>query len=107
MFRGSPSTMPVPWDPVHLAAWTHFIARLVERYRDHPAIALVHMTDASANGFEMQLPFTPEDRQGWQRIGYTTDRHSASWRSVIDAFAAAFPHTGLRTRSRSGHGSPV
>ncbi len=52
-FRGSSMTMPVPWDSVYLSAWTNFIAKLGERYRDDPSIALVHMTHSTLNGFEM------------------------------------------------------
>lgn len=90
-FRGSPMTMPVPWDSLYLSAWTNFIAKLGARYRDDPTITLVHITHSTLNGFEMQIPFSPQDQQAWQQIGYTADRHIQSWKSVMDAFAAAFP----------------
>lgn len=94
-FRGSPMTMPVPWDSVYLSAWTNFIAKLGERYRDNPTITLVHITHSTLNGFEMQLPFSPQDQQAWLQVGYTPDRHIQSWKSVMDAFASAFPSKPL------------
>jgi uncharacterized protein (TIGR03437 family) len=90
-FRGSPSSIPVPWDPVYLSAWSKFVVQLGARYRDHPDIALVHMTHSTANGFEMQLPFGPADIANWQKVGYTVDKEIASWKAVMDAFRQAFP----------------
>lgn len=87
--------MPLPWDVRFLAEWTEFIAALGQRYGDHPQITLIHMTNASANGFEMQLPFTPVDVQAWNAAGYSAALHIASWETVIDAFAAAFPNKPL------------
>ncbi|HPF40882.1 MAG TPA: beta-galactosidase [Phycisphaerae bacterium] len=87
--------MPLPWDGRFLDEWTAFIAALGQRYNDHPQITLVHMTSATANGFEMQLPSTPTDTQNWNAAGYTTALHVASWETIIDAFAAAFPDKPL------------
>lgn len=94
-FRDGAAAMPVPWDRVYLAAWSDFIKRLGERYRDRKEIAVVHITHASFNGFEMQLPSSPADRVAWQAAGYSEQRLLASWKSVIDAFAQAFPRTAL------------
>jgi hypothetical protein len=94
-FRGSTTTMPVPWDPVHLARWTDLIRRVGERYRAEPHLALVHMTHATANGFEMQLPFTPTDQSNWHAIGFSHRRVIDAWKTVMDAFRDAFPTTPL------------
>lgn len=94
-FRDRTAAMPVPWDRVYLAAWSDFIKRLGERYRDRKEIAVVHITHASLNGFEMQLPLSPADRAAWQSVGYSERRLLASWKSVIDAFAQAFPRTAV------------
>jgi hypothetical protein len=90
-FRGSAVTMPVPWDAVYLTAWRSFIGELGQRYRDDPDLALVHATHSTANGFEMQLPFSPVDQQAWTSAGYTPERAAEAWNSALDAFAAAFP----------------
>ncbi len=87
--------MPLPWDGRFLSEWSELIAALGERYDGHPQISLVHMTSSTANGFEMQIPFSPPDTQNWMAIGYDAALHAQSWRTVIDAFAAAFPTTPL------------
>lgn len=94
-FHGDAETMPVPWDESFLTDWTAFITELGDRYRDRQVISLVHVTHSTLNGFEMQIPFSPSDEQQWLAIGYETSLHTASWLSVIDAFATAFPDTPL------------
>jgi hypothetical protein len=96
LFRGTtPAKMPVPWDRIFLDRWTSFVAAAGERYGDHPALALIHITTSSGNGFEMQLPSTPTDTANWNAIGYTVDRHVNAYKEVIDAFDEAFPNTPL------------
>jgi hypothetical protein len=96
LFRGTtPAVMPVPWDSVYLDAWSRCIAALGARYAGHPALALVHMTHASGNGFEMQLPSTPTDQNNWRAIGYSHRRMIDSWTRVVEYFNAAFPATPL------------
>ena len=95
-------TIPLPWDSVYLTHWTELIAQLGKRYAENPAIALVHITHASKNGFEMQLP---EERMGgrletasqgpWHDAGYTEDKHVSAMQQVITAFAMAFPNTPI------------
>jgi hypothetical protein len=91
----TPVTLPVPWDPIYLPAWTSFVKALGAHYQNNPAIALIHMTNSTGNGFEMWLPFATADVANWQKIGYTPDLEIASWETVIDAFRAAFPATLL------------
>ncbi len=92
---GATVSMPVPWDDVFLSEWTEFVAALGARYRDEPALALVHITTSSGNGFEMQLPSTPTDVANWNAIGYSVERHVDAYEEVIDAFNDAFPETPL------------
>lgn len=94
-FQGNPVTMPIPWDAVYLSAWTQFVTQLGARYAGNSTISLVHVTHSTANGFEMQLPFSPPDVQQWQSAGYLVSTHVASWQSVIDAFATAFPNHAI------------
>jgi hypothetical protein len=91
LFRGTtPTKMPVPWDPVYLSNYTQFVAALGHRYNGNATLALVHMTNSSGNGFEMQLPSTPTDINNWNTIGYTTTREVNSYKAIMDAYAAAF-----------------
>ncbi|MBI3650963.1 MAG: beta-galactosidase [Acidobacteria bacterium] len=94
-FRGGATALPVPWDEIYLSAWTSFVARLGARYQNNANITLVHITHSTSNGFEMQLPFSPIDQQAWQQIGYTEQRLIDSWKTVVDAFASAFPASPL------------
>jgi hypothetical protein len=95
LFRGAPDTLPIPWDAGHVAEWTELIAALGNRYRNDPALALVHVTHSTYNGFEMQLPFTPTDVANWQARGYSHARVINSWQRVIDSFRDAFPSAPL------------
>lgn len=94
--------IPLPWDAVYLEHWAKLIAKLGQRYAGNKTIALVHITHASKNGFEMQLP---EERVGrmpetasqgpWHDAGYSVDKHVAAVTRIIDQFATAFPNTPL------------
>jgi len=95
-FRGTPNVkMPVPWDSIYLNAWTDFISALGQRYRDRSTISLVRMTHSTYNGFEMQLALDRSANPGWTDAGYTDERAISSWKTVLDAFAAAFPSKPL------------
>jgi hypothetical protein len=93
--RRQQATMPVPWDPIFLDAWTTFIGKLGAHLEAEPTVALVHATSSTANGFDMTLPFPPLDngatRDAWTQLGYTDDLELGSWTQVLDAFGAAFP----------------
>jgi hypothetical protein len=95
LYQGTPTQMPVPWDPIFLSKWTELIRQFGARYDGNPTVALVHITNATANGFEMQLPSTPVDVANWNAIGYTPQLVINSWTQVVDAFAASFPNTPL------------
>jgi hypothetical protein len=95
-------TIPLPWDTTYLSYWHKLIAELGKRYADNPMVALVHITHASKNGFEMQLPEEriagrPETPVSgpWHDAGYTQEKHVKAIQQVITYFAEAFPHTPL------------
>ena len=94
--------IPLPWDTTYLSYWRKLIAELGKRYADNPMVALVHITHASKNGFEMQLPEEriagrPETPVSgpWHDAGYTQEKHVKAIQQVITYFAEAFPHTPL------------
>ncbi|HVZ38651.1 MAG TPA: T9SS type A sorting domain-containing protein [Candidatus Kapabacteria bacterium] len=83
-------TIPYPWDPVYLARWGDLIAHLGARYDGDTTVTLVHMTNATANGFEFFL--SPTAAFNWNAAGYSDMKVIDSWKQVIDAFNAAFPN---------------
>lgn len=88
-FRGSLTTVAVPWDTVYLQRWTALVTAVGARYDSDPTVSLVHATHATQNGFEMQLPIS--EQQAYQALGYTDSVYAQSWQSVLDAFLQAFP----------------
>lgn len=94
--------IPLPWDSIYLQYWTALIEKLGERYSDEPAVALVHITHSSKNGFEMHLPEQRVSgrretvKQGpWADAGYAINKHVSALKTVVDAFAHAFPNTPI------------
>jgi hypothetical protein len=87
--------IPVLWDEVYLRKWTALITALGRRYGHDGTVVLVHVTGATKNGLEMQLPFSQQDRREWQRIGYTPEKVIAAWKRILDLYALAFPNTPL------------
>ncbi len=93
--RGRIMTIPLPWDETYLSFWTTFIQKLGEHLRGSPDIVLVHITHATLNGFEMSLAFSPDEERAWIDQGYDATKLLRSWKTVIVAFAKAFPLTAL------------
>jgi hypothetical protein len=96
-------TIAVPWDKVFLEKWTRFISALGARYKNDTTINLVYMTNSTGNGFEMQLPFVTVPALA--DAGYTDAMMIASWKSVMDAFRAAFPNHYLTNDFHPVNGS--
>lgn len=95
VMRDNDLSLPLPWDEVYLSYYKKFIAALGERYQDSDTIALIHMTNATTNGFEMQYNFSSEAEAEFQSTGYSESALIDSWKAIIDAYAAAFPSTPL------------
>jgi len=93
--RRGATRIPVLWDKTYLEKWTVLVRALGQRYDGHATVVLVHMTGATGNGLEMQLPFRPEDRTAWQQIGFTPQKAADGWKTIVDAYAAAFPRKPL------------
>ncbi len=86
----TPSYLPIPWDETYLRYWTRFVHQLGERYRDDPAVVLVHVAGPTHFSAEMHLPKSKEDQVQWQRVGYTPKKLTDAWKRVLDAYAQAF-----------------
>ena len=87
--------IPPLWDEVYLKKWTALVRALGKQYNGEDTIVLVHITGATGNGLEMQLPFMPQDRERWNKIGYAPQKLVAAWKQIIDTFAEAFPNKPL------------
>ncbi len=89
---GAPNndTIPYPWDSTYLAEWDEMITALGNRYGSDTTITLVHITHATANGFEFFL--NPINQFDWTTVGYTDSLIVDSWKKVINTFNSAFPN---------------
>ncbi|MFH1118329.1 MAG: T9SS type A sorting domain-containing protein [Bacteroidota bacterium] len=83
-------TMPIPWDTTFLTKWTEFITETGNHYQNNSTIQLVYITNSTANGFEMQLPFDPTP--AFNSIAYTDQKVINSWKQIIDIFNVSFPN---------------
>jgi hypothetical protein len=93
--EGGEHSMPIPWDEVFLREWTDFITAFGRRYSAEPTVVFVGMAAGASKSVEMHLPKSPEAIQRFEAEGYTKERLVGSWKRVIDAWAEAFPNTGL------------
>jgi hypothetical protein len=88
---GTRMALPVPWNPVFLQEWTKLVLAMGKRYDHEPTVVLVQMAGLDYTGGEMHLPSTKEDKAHWEQMGYTKAKLVGAWRTVIDAYAEAFP----------------
>lgn len=98
-------TIAVPWDSIHLHHWTKFIKAFGQEFKNDTTIRLVYITNASTNGFEMQLPFSSSPTLA--DLNYSDTKMIASWKEVIDAFNAAFPNHYLTNDFHPVNGGDV
>jgi hypothetical protein len=96
-------TIALPWDITFLTKWTDFISALGSRYKNDTTIQLVYMTNSTANGYEMQLPFATTPTL--VAAGYTDYKMILSWQAVTDAFNMAFPNHYLSNDFHPVNGS--
>lgn len=96
-------TIAIPWDSTYLAQWQEFVAELGNKYKNDTTITLVYITNSTANGFEMQMPF--QSTPTLADAGYTDGKMIQSWKECIDAFEAAFPNHYLSNDFHPVNGS--
>ncbi|APR66751.1 hypothetical protein CN03_07255 [Thalassolituus oleivorans] len=90
--RGNVVSLPLPWDTVYLSYYQAFIEELGARYSGNEFIDLVHITNSTTNGFEMQYTFNSAQITDFETAGYTEELLINSWTTIIDAYATAFPN---------------
>ncbi len=103
-FMGQPQRIPAAWDATYQATWANTVAALGSAFDGHARIDVVHVTNSSFNGFEMQLPLTGEPT--FVAAGYTDAAYTASWVHSIDAFANAFPSHAIDVEVHPVFGRP-
>lgn len=94
-FRGNTETLPLPWDDTYLKYYSAFIQALGQRYANNDRIKLIHVTNATTNGLEMQYVFDSTTINQFTSAGYTEEKLIASWQTILDTYAEAFPNTLL------------
>jgi hypothetical protein len=87
--------IPIPWDPIFLEKWTAFVAALGKKYGNDETVVLVHIAGPTKSSSEMHLPKTEVDKKNWDKAGYTKDKLVGAWKTVINAYADAFPDKPL------------
>lgn len=95
--------LPVPWDPVYVAAWTRFIAALGARFTGNPRVSAIKIAGINGKTIEQVLPVaTPAGCPGaidplpeWQAAGYRPSLLTGVWDRLLRAYAAAFPTTPM------------
>lgn len=92
ILRNKAVSLPLPWDPVYLSYYQDFIEELGARYSDNEFIDLVHITNSTTNGFEMQYIFNSAQTDDFEAAGYTEELLINSWTTIVDAYAVAFPN---------------
>ncbi|MDG9668964.1 beta-galactosidase [Hahella sp. CR1] len=102
-----PKSMPLPWDSVFLDRYSQFIDALGQRYDGNPNIALVHMTNSTTNGFEMQYFFDRDTENRFRSMGFSNEALVESWKQIMDAYDDAFPNTKLDVEIHPVFRSPV
>ncbi|HYO24649.1 MAG TPA: hypothetical protein VEQ85_06835, partial [Lacipirellulaceae bacterium] len=79
---------PVPWSAELRAHYGTLVEQLGRRFSDDPLCVGVHMTGPTHPSAEMH------PAPGIETVpGYSSDAMIEAWKSSIDAYAAAFPHT--------------
>jgi len=106
-----PITIPIPWDPIFLRAWTDFVAAFGRRYANNPSVALIKITGINYHSAETQLPrdeekdvssvdgsrtcHIPDQISQWAARGYTSTRIVDAFHTIANAFGRAFPDVPL------------
>jgi hypothetical protein len=90
--NGTPTTIPVFWDPTFLAKKTAMIAALGAHFTSNATVTLVEASFANAVSEDWNVPHAPEDVNNWLALGYTADKLLAAGQQSIDATMVAFPN---------------
>lgn len=102
--RGQPASMCLAWDDHYLADKKALIAALGSRFDAHPALAYVYFTGAcSTNGAEGHCRV---DEAAYTAAGYTPQKLSNAYLSIMDAYREAFAATPIAFEVHTVFDSP-
>ena len=88
---GTPATLCLPWDVNYLTDKKSMVTALGQRFDSHPALAYVYFTGAcSTNGAEGHCRV---NQAAFTAAGYTPEKLTAAYLSIMDSYRAAFPTT--------------
>ncbi|MEO6971147.1 MAG: beta-galactosidase, partial [Chthoniobacterales bacterium] len=90
--NGTPTTIPVFWDPTFLAKKKAMIAALGAHFTNNPSVKVVVASFANSSSEDWSVPHTSIDVVNWFAVGYTTDKFLAAGQQIIDATMVAFPN---------------
>ena len=90
--KGTPLSLPMPWDRAYLDRWFAFLKQLSDRYGSSPAFRLIGAAGPTSVSVEMTLPELPKDLRKWQQDAYTPRKYIEAWRRAFQTYAADFPN---------------
>jgi hypothetical protein len=99
---GTPTTLPMPWDPTYLSNWFAFVNELANRYGTSPAFRMIGAAGPTSVSVEATLPGTPADLKQWQKDGYTPSKYTDAWKQTMAAYNSDFPNQYVSLSTGSG-----
>ena len=102
--NGTPTTIPVFWDPTFLAKKKAFIAALGAHLTNNPTVHIVVASFANATSEDWNVPHDPDLIPQWLALGYTTALMVDAGAQLIGATMNAFPNQFV-TLAEGGNGN--
>jgi hypothetical protein len=125
---GTPPVLPLPWNPLYIAAWDDFLVHLNLRYRSNPAFIAIAVAGPICASTEMILPTSanqsttpapsnlPADQAWMKLIAHSFPNVSSYqnsdqvfidvWKQTIDAYEFIFSGVTLFLSPDSGSDMP-
>jgi len=90
--KGTPETLPMPWDRVYLERWFAFMKQLSARYGGSPAFRMIAAAGPTSVSVEMTLPNSPAAHKLWLKHSYTPAKYLSAWEDAFHFYATTFPN---------------
>jgi len=118
----STQPLPLPWDPVYLSNLTQMITALGARYASNPNVTMVKLDGLNSVTGEMLLVFSAGSHSvgsgvcgaapiapvsAWQSAGYTPNKVTSAWSTIVSTYAASFPTQQLAVETGSWPFPPI
>jgi hypothetical protein len=89
--NGTPTSIPVFWDPTYLAKKKAMIAALGAHFAHNPTVKIVSASFANSSSEDWSVPHTQDAVTQWLSLGYTSEKMLDAGKQIIDATMTAFP----------------